>query len=178
MPYTPVELRHVHVGRALLGYKRALVDRLLEEVADSFERVWREHGELGDRAEELAKEVEELRDREALLVRSLVAAEQSAADTRAHATREAELIIAEAHQEARSIARGAQSEYARLATETRRIETLLRAALGVVEEGVHREDAKPVAEVPAESWPRRDDTREFPRGVPSVAGADDEAKAG
>src|SRR5207244_11514863 len=108
--------------------------RRLEEVADSFEDVWRERGELGDRVEELETKVEELKGREDTLVRALVAAEQSAADTREHAKREAELIIAEAHQEARSIKRGAQSGHARLAAEVGRIEAPPPAALGKVAE--------------------------------------------
>ena len=33
MPYTPVELRHVRLGRALLGYKRDAVQDLLNELA-------------------------------------------------------------------------------------------------------------------------------------------------
>ena len=39
MPYTPVELRHVRIGRGLLGYKRAAVQDLLTELADSFEKI-------------------------------------------------------------------------------------------------------------------------------------------
>ena len=38
---------------ACLGYKRHAVDQLLEEVADSFEDVWRERGELADSVEQL-----------------------------------------------------------------------------------------------------------------------------
>ena len=55
MRYTPVELRHVRVGRALLGYKRDETDRVLDDVADSFEEVWRDRGELTDKLEEVAK---------------------------------------------------------------------------------------------------------------------------
>src|SRR4051812_24062365 len=183
MSYTPVELKHVHLARAPFGYRRSAVDGLLEEVAESFEQVWRERGEIGDRVEELERELEELRGREDLLVRSLVAAEQAAADTREHAKREAELIIAEAHVESRSITRGAQGEHARLAAEVRRIETLLRAALGVVEEGARELPAEAEPEAPAkvrEAWPRREDTREFPRrvGTAPALPAEPEAQAG
>ena len=48
MRYTPVELRHVRSGRALFGYKRDETERMLDDVADSFEEVWRERGELTD----------------------------------------------------------------------------------------------------------------------------------
>ena len=49
MSYTPVELRHVKVGRSLFGYNRATVEQLIEEVAQSFEATWRDRGELADK---------------------------------------------------------------------------------------------------------------------------------
>ena len=166
MPYTPVELRHVRPGRGLLGYKRSAVDQLLEEVADSFEEVWRERAELADKVEELERQLEELKGREQLLASTLVSAEKAAAEQKAGAKREAELIVAEAHQEARSITRAAQNERERLFAEARRIEALLRSALGMVEET----EPAPVEEAAGEreqqrgeSWPRREDTREFGR---------------
>lgn len=151
MPYTPVELRHVKIGRALFGYKRPETERLLDEIADSFEDVWRDRGELADKVEDMEKQLEEYKQREHLLTQTLVAAERAAAEARDAARREAELIVAEAHQEARSVVRGAQGEHERLAIEARRITTLMRSALGLLEEGVAH----------AESWPDRSDTREF-----------------
>src|SRR5689334_14029863 len=124
MPYTPVELRHVKLGRSLLGFSRDETEKLLGDVADSFEDVWRERGELADRVEELEKRLEEVRQREALLASTLVSAEKAAAEAKDAAKREAELIIAEAHGESRSIVRAAQSERERLFAEARRIEAL------------------------------------------------------
>lgn len=191
MPYSPVELRHVRLGRSLFGYKRDATERLLDEVAASFEDVWRERGELTDQVDELSKQLADIRGREHLLAATLVAAEKSAADSRDAAKRQAELIMAEAHQEARSIMRSAQAERERLFAEARRVEVLLRGALGIVEESVHpvevaatpAEDPadEPAAEaaveppaapdetepseavvVPSDPWPNREDTAEFP----------------
>ena len=166
MRYTPVELRHIKVGRSLFGYKRHDIDKLLEDVADSFEEVWSERGELADRLEELEKLLADVKERESLLAATLVSAERAAADARDHARREAELIIAEAHREARSVTRGAQGERDRLFGEVRRVETLLRAALGMVEET--RSDTSGGDES-SESWPRREDTREFQALLPPEA---------
>ena len=130
MRYTPVELRHIRVGRSLFGYKRHDIDKLLEDVADSFEEVWSERGELADKVEDLGKILADVKERESLLAATLVSAERAAADARDQAKQEAELIIAEAHIEARSVTRGAQGERDRLFGEVRRVETLLRAALG------------------------------------------------
>ncbi len=158
MRYTPVELRHVRVGRSMFGYKRRDIDKLLEDVADSFEEVWSERGELADKVEDLEKVLSDVKQREALLAATLVSAERAAADSREQARKDAELIVAEAHQAARSVTRGAQGERDRLFAEVRRIETLLRAALGMVEETKHE---LPPSDLPPEEWPAREDTREF-----------------
>jgi cell division initiation protein len=156
MPYTPVELRHVKLGRSLLGYKRDETERVLEDIANSFEDVWRDRGELTDKVEELEQRLDEHRQREHLLTQTLVAAERSAAEARESARKEAELIVAEAHLEARSVMRGAQGERERLVMEARRVEVLLRSALGLIEQGSGASDHGSLA-----SWPDRSDTREF-----------------
>jgi len=163
MRYTPVELRHVRLDRVLFGgYKRAEADSLLSDVADSFEDVWRERGELADRLEDVEKVLDEVKQRETLLASTLIAAERTAAEAVESAKREAEVIVAEAHQESRSITRAAQGERDRLFAESRRVETLLRAALGIVEER-HRGDAPADEDVNDEppSWPNRENTTEF-----------------
>lgn len=163
MRYTPVELRHVRLERTLFGgYKRPQADALLTDVADSFEDVWRERGELSDRLEDVERHLDEVKQRETLLASTLIAAERTAAEAVESAKRKAEVIIAEAHQESRSITRTAQSERERLFAEARRVETLLRAALGIVEERSPTEtpvDEDVQAEPP--SWPNRENTSEF-----------------
>ncbi len=163
MPYTPVELRHVRLGRSLFGYRRRDVDSLLEDVADSFEEVWRERGELTDQVEDLEKHLGEYKDREQLLASTLVAAEKAAAEAKDAARREAELIVAEAHDEARSIVRSAQGERERLFAEARRVEALLRAALGMVEESKTGDepDEADQADDGGRPWPVHEDTSEF-----------------
>ena len=97
-----------------------------------------------------------------MLASTLIAAERTAAEAVESAKREAEVIVAEAHHESRSITRAAQGERDRLFVESRRVETLLRAALGIVEETSHT--AAPAADVVNEeppSWPNRENTKEF-----------------
>jgi cell division initiation protein len=163
MRYTPVELRHVRLERVLFGgYKRAEADALLTDVADSFEDVWRERGELSDRLEDVERHLDEVKQRETLLASTLIAAERTAAEAVESAKRQAEVIIAEAHQESRSITRTAQSERDRLFAESRRVETLLRAALGIVEErGKLHESADEAVHEEPPSWPNRENTSEF-----------------
>src|SRR5262249_10683417 len=129
MSMTPVEVRHQHLGRALLGYKRGVVRDLLDEIAESFEQVWRDRGELTDRVEQLESDLARHVELEGLLRSTLISAERAAQEQRERARREADTIIGEAHSEARVVTREARAETERLTTESRRIPSLLRSAL-------------------------------------------------
>jgi cell division initiation protein len=130
MPLTPVEIRHVPLHRAILrGYRRSDVDRLLNEIAASFEDVWRERADLADRLEELESEAEKHRELENLLRSTLVSAERAAQDLKEQARRESDLIVQEAHAEGRRVTREAAAEKRRLEEDTRKIRAQLRTAL-------------------------------------------------
>jgi cell division initiation protein len=134
MAYSPVELRHIRFKRALFGYRRASVDRTIEEVVESFETVWRERADYAERIEQLQGELRRHRDLEELLRSTLTTAEQSAHELRDQARREATLVLEEAHAEARRITRDSLAERERLTTETRRIKALLAAALDAIDD--------------------------------------------
>jgi len=131
---TPVEIRHVPIGRGLWGYRRGAVERLLDEVADSFEGVWRERADFADRIEHLEDELQRHRELEILLRKTLVSAEAAAQEQRESARRDGERIVAEAHAEARRITFAATAERERLEADVRRLRELLRSALASVEE--------------------------------------------
>jgi len=170
MRYTPVELRHVRISRALFGYRRDETKRMLEDVADSFEEVWSERGELADKLEDTEKQLTDFKEREVLLANTLISAEKAASEAKELARREAELIVSEAHHEARSITRTALAQREHLFTEARRIETLLRSALGIVEESSDEKEAVEGEEpAPGDHWPKREDTREFQLPTPEAA---------
>ena len=134
MALTPVEIRHVKLGRSPLGYRRSATDRLLEEIIDSFEEVWRERADLQDKNERLESDIARYRDLEALLRKTLVTAERSAEELREQARREADVVLAEARAEARKITQAAFAERERLRAEASRIRALLRSALEVTDE--------------------------------------------
>ena len=150
MSLTPVEIRHVRLGRGL-GYKRQSVDRLLSDIVESFENVWRDRADLADEVEALDQDLSRYRELEAVLRSTLVSAEGAAADMRERARREAQLILDEARSEARSIAREAEREHSALLQEARRIRALLGAALTAVAEaaGDERIAAQPSHASPA-----------------------------
>lgn len=134
MALTPVEIRHMTPGTGLFGYKRMATDHLLEEIAASFEDVWRERADLADKVEQLETDLVRYRELEALLRTTLVSAERSSAELKDQARREAELILSEAHAEARAVQRRALAENERLIVETARLKERLRAVLAAVEE--------------------------------------------
>src|SRR5919206_4166871 len=119
MTLTPVEIRHVKLGRRLLGYRRRQTDELLAEIAVSFEDVWRERADLADKVEALEADLVRYKELENLLRTTLVSAERAATDLKEQARREADVILAEAHGEARAVKRRALSENERLVIETR-----------------------------------------------------------
>jgi cell division initiation protein len=130
MALTPVEIRHLTPPRTTFrGYKAAETDSLLEEIAASFEDVWRERADLADEVEQLETDLVRFRELEALLRTTLVSAEQASAQTRDQARREAELILSEAHAEAREIQRRALVENERLQHDSRRLRLQLQEAL-------------------------------------------------
>jgi cell division initiation protein len=133
MALTPVEIRHLKPPRASFrGYRVAATDRLLEEIAASFEDVWRERADLADKVEQLEADLIRFRELESLLRTTLVSAEQSSAKTRDQARREAELILSEAHAEAREVQRTAHAENERLSRESRRLRAQLEGALSAL----------------------------------------------
>ena len=143
MALTPVEIRHIKPAKTLgRGYERTAIDGLLDEIAVSFEDVWRERADLADKVEQLEDDLVRYRELEALLRTTLMSAEKAAVTLKEQARREAELIVEEARAEARSITRHARFDHDRLLAEVRRMRSLLRAALAAVEEDAPAPEAE------------------------------------
>ena len=138
MGLSPVEIKHIRLERALFGYKRTFVDHTLEEIAESYEDVWRDRADLADKVEHLERELVRFRELEALLRTTLVSAERASQELKEQARKEAELLLTEAHAEARAVTRRGHAEREHLAAEARRIRSLLRSAL----EALDIEDAE------------------------------------
>ena len=170
MALTPVEIRHLTPPRVRFrGYRRAATDALLEDIAASFEDVWRERADLADKVEQLETDLVRFRELESLLRTTLVSAEQAAAQMRDQARAEAELILGKAHAEAREIQRCAVAENERLAYEARRLRAQLVDALAALDGS---EPEQHVEEEPAVTTDQDEDTAEerswygFPNETP------------
>src|SRR5688500_13805594 len=134
MALTPVEIRHVKLGKGFWGYRQGSTDRLLEEIVASFEEVWRERADLEDKLERLESDISRYRDLETLLRKTLVSAERSAQELKDQARREADVLLTEAHAEARLVKQRALAEREHLRGEAIRVRSLLRSALAIVDE--------------------------------------------
>ena len=145
MALTPVEIRHVKLGKSFWGYNRSTTDRLLEEIVVSFEEVWRERADLEDKLERLESDIARYRDLETLLRKTLVSAERSAQELKDQARREADVLLTEAHAEARLIKQRALAEREHLRGESSRIRSLLRSALAMVDEQEGEDEAAEAA---------------------------------
>ena len=135
MTLTPVEIRHLKPDKTLVGgYSRAGIDALFDEIAVSFEDVWRERADLADKVEQLEADLVRYRELEGLLRTTLVSAEKAAVTLKEQARKEGDLILEEARNEARAITRNARADHDRLLTEIRRVRSLLQSALALVDE--------------------------------------------
>jgi cell division initiation protein len=142
MALTPVEIKHIRLGRALVGgYRRGVVDQLLDDVAESFEDVWRDRADLADKVEHLEQDLVRFRELEALLRTTLVSAERASQELKEQARRESELVLSEAHAEARQVTRRAHAEREHLVAEARRVRALLRAALESLDDSSEEREA-------------------------------------
>jgi cell division initiation protein len=132
MALTPVEIRHIKLGRSLFGYDRDVVDGLLEDIVESFEQVWRERADLADKIERVEEDLVRYRELETLLRTTLVSAERASQELKEQARRETTVMLDEAHAEARRIRREASADLERMTSEARRIRSLLGAALATL----------------------------------------------
>lgn len=142
MTLTPVEIRHLKPSKTLIGgYNRDAVGRLLDEIVASFEDVWRERADMSDKVDQLESDLVRYRELEGLLRTTLVSAEKAAVTLKEQAHKEADLIVEEARSEARSITRVARADHDRLLGEVRRMRSLLRSALALVDDEAPGEKA-------------------------------------
>ena len=143
MALTPVEIRHIKLSRSLFGYNRSVVDELLDDIVESFEQVWRDERtsrtrSSASRRTSCAIASSRPAAHDARIRRARVSGSQGAGAARdpGHARR--------GHAESRRVRREATADLERMRSESRRIRSLLGAALATLEEdnGADESEAK------------------------------------
>lgn len=110
MKLTPLDIRHKEFKRGMRGYADEEVDEFLDEVADEYERLFKENIDLSERVEALEEKVGQYRRIEETLQKTLVSAQQSAEELKTNATKESQLILRDAELKARQMVRDLYSD--------------------------------------------------------------------
>lgn len=101
MKLTPLDIHHKEFRRAIRGYNEEDVDVFLDEVAEEFERLFKENIELKEQVEQVHGKIQQYEGIEDTLQKTLLIAQKSADEVKARAVKEAELIIKDAEEKAR-----------------------------------------------------------------------------
>ena len=110
MKLTPLDIRHREFKRGMRGYADVEVDEFLDEVADEYERLFKENIDLQERVEALEDKVAGYKRIEETLQKTLVNAQASAEEQKQNATKEAQLILQDAELKSRQLVNDAYSE--------------------------------------------------------------------
>ena len=110
MKLTPLDIRHKEFKRGMRGYADVEVDEFLDEVADEYERLFKENIDLQDRVEALEEKVAGYKRIEETLQKTLVNAQASAEEQKQNANKQSQLILQDAELKSRQMVNEAYSE--------------------------------------------------------------------
>ena len=110
MKLTPLDIRHKEFKRGMRGYADVEVDEFLDEIADEYERLFKENIDLQERVETLEEKVTGYKRIEETLQKTLVNAQASAEEQKQNANKEAQLILQDAELKARQMVNEAYTE--------------------------------------------------------------------
>jgi cell division septum initiation protein DivIVA len=121
----PREVTKLKISRRLLfGYDPLTVDRLLEDIADSYERLWHENESHRERIAALELEIAAVAEQERTIGRRLIDAELMSQKLVESAERRASHIVGSARRHAQTLVKRATAELRRL--EAREADALAR----------------------------------------------------
>jgi len=111
---TPLDIRRKEFKRSMRGYSDEEVDVFLDEVADEFERLYQENGEMSERLASLEEQIAGYVSIKETLEKTLISAQMQADETRTNARKEAELILRDADLKSRQIVNDSYGETQRV----------------------------------------------------------------
>jgi cell division initiation protein len=110
MKLTPLDIRHKEFKRGMRGYADVEVDEFLDQIADEYERLFKENIDLQDRVEALEEKVAGYKRIEDTLQKTLVNAQASAEEQKQNANKQSQLILQDAELKSRQMVNEAYSE--------------------------------------------------------------------
>jgi len=121
MKLTPLDIHHKEFRHAIRGYSEEEVDAFLDEVADEFERLFKENIDQSEKLEAANAKVREYQSMEVTLNNTLVAAQRSAEDIVARASEEATTMLRDAEVKAKEVIHNALTDKQKVQAELVRI---------------------------------------------------------
>ncbi len=121
MKLTPLDIHHKEFRHSLRGYNEEEVDAFLDEVADEFERLFKENIDLSEKLDTAREQVRGYEAQKETLHNTMVAAQRSAEDIVTKAREEAGSLLKDAEVKAKEIIHNALTQKQKVAGELVRI---------------------------------------------------------
>ena len=121
MKLTPLDIHHKEFRRSIRGYNEEDVDVFLDQVAEEFERVFKENTELKEQVGSMKDKVKQYEGVEQTLQKALFTGQQAADQVKENAQKESELIIGDAEKKAKDIIHEVQKEKEAVVAELKRL---------------------------------------------------------
>ncbi len=121
MKLTPLDIHHKEFRRSLRGYDESEVDNFLDEVADDFERLFKENIELSEKLDGATEQLRRYQVNEQTIQNTMLAAQRSAEDIVGKANADADQVLRDAELKAKEIIHNALQQKQQVAGELTRI---------------------------------------------------------
>ncbi len=121
MKLTSMDIHHKEFRHSVRGYNPDEVDQFLDDVADEFDRLFKENIDLSERLEGAMEKVRSYTDMEKTLHNTMLAAQQSSEEIQNKARKEAELLLRDAEIKAKELIQASLAEKQRTQSEFMRI---------------------------------------------------------
>ncbi len=121
MKLTPLDIHHKEFRHSIRGYSEEEVDQFLDEVADEFERLFKENIDKSEKLEAAEQKLREYQQQEETIRNTMVAAQRSAEEIVSKAREEAETILRDAEVKAKEIIHNALQQKQKVQNELIRI---------------------------------------------------------
>lgn len=121
MKLTPLDIHHKEFRHSIRGYSEEEVDSFLDQVADEFERLFKENIDLSERLEGAHATVRQFQEQEQTIRNTMISAQRSAEDIVAKAREEALTTLRDAEVKSKEIIHNALMQKQKVQSELIRI---------------------------------------------------------
>jgi len=121
MKLTPLDIHHKEFRHSLRGYSIEEVDAFLDEVADEFERLFKENIDLSEKNEAAQQAVRQYQEQEQTIRNTMISAQTSAEEIVRKAQDEATAVLRDAEMKAKEIIHNALTQKQQVQNELVRI---------------------------------------------------------